>query len=171
MNYILQINEFYKKLLTMSVSSNAQALYNLLLSVDNSLRWEKKFTMPNTVIMSFLNISLPTLQRARAELLNKGLIIYDKGSKNEAGIYEIVLLYDENDVQKNCEKEEIVNTIPMQSDTNDDKIVNTYNKQNKIKQNEIKLNETKRECEEKKENTHACENIKNKKAYGKVVYC
>ena len=127
MNYLKQITSFYNSLISVSLSSNAQALYNFLLSVDNSLYWKEKFTSPNSIIMTYLNINSTALLRAREELVENGFIKYKQGNKKDAGIYEIIKLYSEDDLYTICNESE-------------DNLC-TYNKQNKTIKNEIKENE------------------------------
>ncbi len=146
MNYLKQITSFYKSLISVSLSSNAQALYNFLLSVDNSLLWKEKFTSPNAIIMTYLNMNISALTRARNELVENGFLIYENGKRKDAGIYEIVKLYEEDDTEnaeemtQKCEEDE---TNVQQSCDESATKVSTYNKQNKIKENEIKEDETK----------------------------
>ncbi len=102
MNYLKQLTTFYKHLMTVSLSANAQALYTLLLFINNSTRWKKKFNAPNSTVMAYMGISLSTLRRLRTELIENGFLKYDSGNKKTAGTYEIVKLYkeacDENDI-------------------------------------------------------------------------
>ena len=141
MNYLKQITSFYNSLISVSLSSNAQALYNFLLSVDNSLYWKEKFTSPNSIIMTYLNINSTALLRAREELIENGFIKYKQGNKKDAGIYEIIKLYSEDDLYTICNESE-------------DNLC-TYNKQNKTIQNEIKENE----INETKENYGEYKNV------------
>ena len=95
MNYIKQLNAFYEFIKVNSVSSNAQCLYNYLLSINNELSWIESFTKSNIVICDSTQMSRQALDRARNELKTKGLIEYEKGTSNRAGTYKIKVLYDD----------------------------------------------------------------------------
>ena len=156
MNYIKQLNAFYKLIQVNVVSSNAQCLYNYLLSVNNELGWVERFTKSNFVICGATQLSRRTLDRVRNELKQKGLIEYEKGTSNQAGTYKIIPLYDETlsvsfGTQGGIECQ-IWHTDDTQDDTQMSHTVSTLNKQetktiyldflNKVKEKKNELEKT-----------------------------
>lgn len=101
MNYIKQLNAFYKLLPNNPLSSNAQCLYNYLLNKNSELGWIKEFTVSNMIVCGFTCLSRQALDRARNELKQKGYIEYTKGVSNQAGKYLIVCFDTQNDTQDN----------------------------------------------------------------------
>lgn len=99
MNYIKQVNQFYKILPSNPLSPNAQCLYFYLLNRNNELGWIKTFTVPNLIICGFTGLSRQALDRARNELKSRGYINYDKGTSNKAGKYLIVSFDTQDDTQ------------------------------------------------------------------------
>ncbi len=128
MNYIKQVNQFYKLIQNNTLSTNAQCLYNYLLNKDSELGWLEEFTVSNLIICGVTNLSRQALDRARNELVSKGYIQYKKGHSNKAGRYVIVSFDTQSDTQSDTHD----NT---QNDTQSGHTVSTLNKLNKTKQN------------------------------------
>lgn len=124
MNYIKQLNTFFELKLTNPLSSNAQCLYINLLNINNKCNWNKEFTVANSTLMGFTELSRQALNRARNELVQKGYIIYKNGKGNNAGKYLIVSFDTQIDTQTDT-----------QIDTQSGQMVTTLNKLNKTKQN------------------------------------
>lgn len=122
MNYIKQLNAFYKLLPNNPLSSNAQCLYSYLLNKNSELGWIKEFTTANMIVCGFTGLSRQALDRARNELKQKGYIKYSKGIGNQAGKYSIVIF----DTQDNTQSD-------TQEDIQNGYSVSTLNKQNKTK--------------------------------------
>ena len=99
MNYIKQVNQFYKLIQNNTLSANAQCLYNYLLNKDSELGWLEEFTVSNLIICGVTNLSRQALDRARNELTQKGYIQYKKGRSNQAGRYVIVSFVTQDDTQ------------------------------------------------------------------------
>ncbi len=131
MNYIKQVNTFYKLLSNNPLSSNAQCLYFFLLNKNNELGWIKEFTTANSIVMGFTNLNITALQRARNELKQKGYIDYKKGTGNNAGIYRII------ELEQQCEQQP-VQQYEQQNAQQTDSNMHTLNKLNKTKQEETK---------------------------------
>lgn len=159
MNYIKQVNAFYKFLPNNPLSSNAQCLYSYLLNKNNELGWIKEFTVSNMIVCGFTNLSRQALDRARNELKQKGYIDYKKGYSNQAGTYVIVSFDTQNDTQNDTQD----NT---QDDTQGGHTLCTLNKLNKTKQNKKEniqrktfskptVEEVKAYCSERKNNVDA----------------
>lgn len=135
MNYIKQVNAFYKLLPNNPLSSNAQCLYFYLLNKNNELGWIKEFTVSNMIVCGFTSLSRQALDRARNELKIKGYIDYKKGFSNQAGKYLIVCFDTQNDIQSETQ-DNTQNKI--QDNTQGGHKVCTLTKQNKTKQNKTR---------------------------------
>lgn len=125
MNYIKQINTFYKLIQDNPLSSNAQCLYNYLLNKCSELGWKSEFSVSNLIVCGFTSLSRQALDRARNELVQKGYLKYKKGYSNQAGKYLIVSFDTQNDTQDST-----------QSDTQNGHKVSTLNKLKETKQKE-----------------------------------
>lgn len=103
MNYLAQINSFYRNLSNNPLSSNAQCLYFYLLNKNNELGWIKEFTVANSIVSGYTSLSRQALDRARNELKTKGYINYKKGYSNRAGKYLIVSFDTHNDTHNDTQ--------------------------------------------------------------------
>lgn len=150
MNYIKQVNTFYRVLQENPLSANAQCLYNYLLNKDSEFGWKSEFSISNLVVCGITSLSRQALDRARSELVQKGYIQYKKGRSNQAGKYLIVSFVTQDDTQNNTQS----NT---QDDTQSGHKVSTLNKLKETKQNETK---NKKEKNKKKNETEFDQLIK-----------
>ena len=110
MNYIKQVNAFYKMIEYNPFISNAQCLYNYLLNKCSELGWKSEFSISNLIVCGFTSLSRQALDRARNELVQKGYIEYKKGRSNQAGKYLIVSFVTQNDTQDNTQSDTQNNT-------------------------------------------------------------
>ena len=155
MNYIEHLNQYRIARMQNPLSTNAIALYFILLEFNNNLGWIETFTVANSVLMGLSDLSRDGFNRARNELKQKGYVKYTNGSGNQAGKYLIVRFATQTAHKPNT------------SDTQTEHTTRTLNKQNKTKQNNkeknIKkesskkfvpptLDEVKAYCEERKSN-------------------
>lgn len=142
MNYIKQVNAFYKFLPNNPLSSNAQCLYSYLLNKNSELGWIKEFSVSNMIVCGFTSLSRQALDRARNELKQKGYIDYKKGYSNQAGIYLIVDFVTQNDTQSDTHYSTQSDTQDnTQGDTQGGHTLSTLNKLKETKQNiNINLN-------------------------------
>lgn len=90
MNYIKEINDFYRRLETNPLSSNAANLWHTFMHVNNRAGWKERFTVAISVLCSKANISASTFKRARAELRDKGYIYYESRGGNRSAIYQVI---------------------------------------------------------------------------------
>lgn len=127
MNYLKQLNSFYELLLSNPLNANSQCLYFSLLNINNKCNWKKEFTVANSTLMIFTGLNISSLQRARNNLIQKGLIKYQKGQGNKAGVYEIIKFEQQSEQQTEQQSEQ---QSEQQTDTLD-KLKET--KQKKIK--------------------------------------
>lgn len=117
-NYIKQLNAFYKFLPNNPVSANAQCLYSYLLNKNSELNWIEEFTVSNMIVCGLTSLSRQSLDRARNELKQKGYIEYKKGHSNQAGTYVVVSFDTQSDTQNDT-----------QNDTQSGHTLSTLNKQ------------------------------------------
>ena len=103
MNYIKQVNAFYKMIQDNPLSSNAQCLYNYLLNKCSELGWKSEFSISNLIVCGFTSLSRQALDRARNELVQKGYIEYKKGRSNQAGKYLIVSFVTQDNTQNDTQ--------------------------------------------------------------------
>nr|DAU05836.1 MAG TPA: replication initiator protein [Caudoviricetes sp.] len=106
MNYIQQLNAFYRIMQINPLSPNAQCLYLYLLNKNSELGWIECFSIANSIITGVIGIETRQLTRARDELADKGYIAYKKGNINNAGVYKIIEIRDEsfNKVSQNLDE-------------------------------------------------------------------
>lgn len=82
MNYIKQINAFEQWLETNHLSSSAQLLWYKLMNLFNKSGWSEWISVDNQRLMAAIKVSREvTLKKVRDELLQTGLIEFEKGKK------------------------------------------------------------------------------------------
>lgn len=99
MTYIDYMNLFWKTSQSVKFSPNEAYLYFFLLSECNGRGWENPFECPNRRIILSIGISEPTLIDCRNRLQSKGLLMFEKGKRNEKSP-----VYYLNDLSKNFSK-------------------------------------------------------------------
>jgi len=129
-NYITQLNEFYKNITADPLTSNAKNLYETLLHINSDSYWREEITVANTYLILLTGLNISALQRARNTLIQAGYITYKKGTGNNAGTYTIIEFVVQN-------KEKFEQQTDME--TNNKTIANRQrcehiNKQNKTKE-------------------------------------
>ena len=134
MNYIAQLNSFFEFKQTNTLSSNAQSLYVNLLHINNRCGWKRQFTVSNITLQSQACLSRQQLDKARNELINRGLIQYQKGNGNRPGQYLIVRFDTQTDTQT------LTQTMP--------KLIHTANPFLKQKQNKNQTKQGERNKQE-----------------------
>lgn len=98
MNYIRQLNAFYKWLKSNKLSPTAIAVYFAILMSNNENGWNEWFGKSNQDYCKLLGIDEKTFVRARNELREKGLIDFIPGcQKGKYTRYHIVQLYTETE--------------------------------------------------------------------------
>ena len=90
MNYLMEINRFYGWITTHPLSAQAQALWNLLMSIDNRAGWPEDFTVPTSTLAAALDISRTQLSRCRRELIDSGRICHFQRRGGQAPIYRML---------------------------------------------------------------------------------
>ena len=141
MDYIKEMNAFYDLDMANQLTPNAISLYFALLNIANKLYWKADFVVSNLTLQSRSGIAdRKTLDRARNQLIQKGLIEYKPSGKvNQAGSYTIIgcvrQLVGKNATQ-NATQDGTQNGT--QDGTRDGTQDDPINKQNKNKTNQNK---------------------------------
>lgn len=147
------------------LSKGQYMLFHALLNVNNDCGWIEWFEVASIRLELFTQMSREGVQKARKELIERGLIEF-KSNGTRAGSYRLKKLYEDStqgstqdstqiSTQKNTEIEPLSTPLPTQLEKNtqmstqDSTQSSTQgstqdstplNKQNKIKQNKSKLN-------------------------------
>ena len=142
-NYINQLNTFFKIAASLGLTATERALYQAFLHKNSSLYWSESFTTPASEILGLSGLSQSAMQRSRKKLIDAGLIIYKNRGSNRAPRYSVPELSDDyvltilNDTSNNK-----VNNTPVNTPNNSvNNTSNTLNKLDKTKLNEIKKND------------------------------
>lgn len=98
MNYISEINSFYNWVMFNPLPPDAQALWHVLMQMNNRCAvkvndewyWRVEFSVPNMTLLSILTFSRQQLDRMRNVLIQAGRIVYKKGKGNQSGTYKII---------------------------------------------------------------------------------
>lgn len=98
MDYISEIRAFFDWLQLNPLPADAQALWHMLIYVNNKCAihidgtwcWLLEFTVPNKTLTSMLGFSRTQLDRMRNTLIQRGRILYKKGCGNQAGTYQLI---------------------------------------------------------------------------------
>lgn len=108
MNYISEINSFYNWVMFNPLPPDAQALWHVLMQMNNRCAvnvndewyWRVEFSIPNMTLLSILTFSRQQLDRMRNVLIQSGRIMYKKGKGNQSGTYKIIPF--DNSVVESC---------------------------------------------------------------------
>lgn len=161
MNYVLQLRAFNKLHLRDPLSKGQFMLFHALLDVNNDCGWLEWFDVALSRLELFSRLSREGIQKARAELVERGLIEF-KSNGTRAGSYRLKKLYeDSTQVSTQTSTQESTRRVTKKERSNADlateKTENaqistqestqsstqestSLNKQNKTKQNKIKDN-------------------------------
>lgn len=74
MNYLVQLNAFYARVLAGALPPRAQLLYHTLLAENNRCRWREWFSRSSAALCGVMRIGERTLIQARGELVERGLL-------------------------------------------------------------------------------------------------
>ena len=169
MNYLKQMLALNQLQLRDPLSKGQYMLFHALLNVNNDCGWIEWFEVASIRLELFTQMSREGVQKARRELIERGLIEF-KSNGTRAGSYRLKKLYEDStqgstqdstqdstqiSTQKNTEIEPLSTPLPTQLEKNtqistqDSTQSSTQGstqdstpliKQNKIKQNKSKLN-------------------------------
>lgn len=87
MNYIKQINAFYDRLETNSLSTSAIALWHALMHINNKAGWQREFSVAVSVLCVKTGLSERTISNARNELKQKKFIDFKSRKGNKSAVY------------------------------------------------------------------------------------
>ncbi|WP_195267301.1 hypothetical protein [Eubacterium sp. 1001713B170207_170306_E7] len=104
MDYLKQLNAYRRKRLASPLSSNAIALYTILLEYANDLYFPDRFTAANSVICGLSGLSLTRMQAARKELCDGGFLAYTNGRRDQCGTYQLIDLAQAGSISKKAAK-------------------------------------------------------------------
>ena len=96
MNYIRQLNGFWRQRRLNPLPGRQADLYFAILQCANENRWQTSFSIPNTLLMAMCSMGERELLRNREVLVEKGLIQYRSAGRNLCGKYRIIPLYEED---------------------------------------------------------------------------
>lgn len=129
MNISKQLEKFYLTLDINTISTNAIALYTILVQLAKLANNFNEFKVTNTILKSKTRLNTSALQRARNELITNNFITYKKGTNQiDASKYGIIDLTDNSEqttenlniveveqanAQPNEQPNEQVNTTPI----------------------------------------------------------
>lgn len=152
MNYLAEIIAFEKWTETHYLSTNAQLLWYKLMALANKSGWAEYVQVGNHGLIELIQAgSENTLIRARNQLIQNGLLIYEKGKKgsfNKYCLMSIVKLTSKNEVEVEAEnKLTAKNEVYMEVETEVETEVYTEVETNDI----YKQNKTKQKLKNKKE--------------------
>ena len=165
MNYLKQVLALNQLQLRAPLSKGQYMLFQALLNVNNDCGWIEWFEVASIRLELFSQMSREGVQKARKELIERGLIEF-KSNGTRAGSYRLKKLYEDstqvstqdstqNSTQDNTEIEPLSTNLPTQLEKNtqmstqDSTQSSTQgstqdstplNKQNKTKLNKSKLN-------------------------------
>lgn len=89
MNMWKEMNAFRDWLLLNEMSSSAIVLWYSLFTIWNKAGCQSKFNVPNSILMKLTGLSKQGLINARATLVQKQFIRYEKGKRGCAPIYSL----------------------------------------------------------------------------------
>lgn len=107
MNISKQLEKFYLTLDINTISTNAIALYTILVQLAKLANNFNEFKVTNTILKSKTRLNTSALQRARNELITNNFITYKKGTNQiDASKYGIIDLTDNSEqTQENIENQ------------------------------------------------------------------
>ena len=98
MNISKQLEKFYLTLDINTISTNAIALYTILVQLAKLANNFNEFKVTNTILKSKTRLNTSALQRARNELITNNFITYKKGTNQiDASKYGIIDLTDNSE--------------------------------------------------------------------------
>ena len=125
MNYLIEINAFYRWKMQKQAPPSVQALWYHLMGKCNEFGWAKTFTQTNTQICAETGLIERTLHNARNFLIENNRITYKKGTTNQCGTYSLIP-FAANVSTSNSTDVSTMNSIDVSTG------VSTLNKQNYI---------------------------------------
>ncbi|WP_163969581.1 hypothetical protein [Oceanobacillus halotolerans] len=92
MNFFKEVKAFREWVLLHELSTSAIALWYTLMSINNITGWKETFNAPNSIVQQMTGLSKQGVGNARMQLLEQGLIMFQKGKRGSAPVYQMVSL-------------------------------------------------------------------------------
>lgn len=159
MNYIKQINGFWNWRMLHDISHGAVDLYFAILHCANTAKWKSGLNIPNSTLLKLAHFKDSSgLIKTRNQLMQHGLIAYQKNKNGKAGTYTVKRLYQsETECQIGAPSDTPSDTtLDTTLDTPSDTTLDTIYKQ---KKNKTKQNEKEKKINIKKERHGEFENV------------
>ncbi|MHC5248800.1 DnaD domain-containing protein [Enterococcus sp. LJL90] len=86
-NLINETNTFFRIAASLELTTQSRMLYLSLLQKNNSLYWSEFFTVTASELQGLSGLSQSGMQRARKQLVDKGIVIYKNRGSNRAPKY------------------------------------------------------------------------------------
>ena len=100
MDYMREINAFYDWLETNDLSANAVLTWHALMHTNNRCFWKKEFAVALSVLAHKTGgVSRRSIERARNELRQKGLIAWRNRPGNQSAVYVLTSFVRHSDAQ------------------------------------------------------------------------
>lgn len=96
MNYISQLNGFWRWRQMNIISPKAMLLYFAILNFANLSRWQDGFPIPTEQLIAITGLGKNELSNCRKELAEHKLIHYERGYRGQPAHYKLNLLYPED---------------------------------------------------------------------------
>ena len=94
-DFIRQFNAFADYSIG-NLSQNATLVYLRLFAANNKIGRIEWFPMANDRLVAETGLTIPTINRAKRDLVERGFIKYREGKKGSPTKYKLTILYDEN---------------------------------------------------------------------------
>lgn len=92
MKYLSEINAFYDRLETDSLSKSAILLWHALMQTNNKCGWKENFSAPISVLALKSGLKERMISNARNELKTKGFIDFQSRKGNQSAVYKMISL-------------------------------------------------------------------------------
>lgn len=95
MNYISQLNGFWRWRQLNIISPKAMLLYFAIMNYANMSGWQEHFTVPSDCLIAITGLGKNELSICRKELVEHKLIDYERGYRGRPAHYRLFLLYSD----------------------------------------------------------------------------
>ncbi|GKT03435.1 DnaD domain-containing protein [Furfurilactobacillus entadae] len=143
MNYINQINTFFRIAGSAELTAPSRMLYFALLHKNNTLGWIESFTCTADEIKGLSGLSQSAFQRSRKQLIEKSFLKYKSRGSSRAPRYQIMELTDEVvlSILNNTPNNKTDNTSVNTTDNTSNNKTDTLTKQDQTKPNGFELDD------------------------------
>ena len=96
MNYIREINAFYKWIETNPIPASAINLWYALMHINNKCRWNAEFTVAASTLMAKTGFQRRTIFKARKTLVDCGRLVWTSNGREKSATYRLIPFVSEN---------------------------------------------------------------------------